>query len=150
MRSPTMYVGACVCAEGINGYRPYISYWFYCEAMRERETHKDRRVNNPEALRALHCQVGIHHRAQRDGADRVVNGVGLVADERIELLVSICVSERSELLQDVALPCRSGDKLARGLDGLAHDRDVNGFPENVWVDDWGVEGVGGSEGEIAA
>ena len=80
----------------------------------------------------------------------MINSIRVRADEGVERGVCRGVREVSKLIPYEAFPGGSGDKRARSFHGLAHDGEVGGGSEKVWVEERGSEGVGGVHGDVAA
>lgn len=68
-------------------------------------THESRCIDNPQTLGALHPQIRIQRAlltlAHRDRAHRMVNGVGLVANERIDLRIGLRLGKVAKLTGNV-------------------------------------------------
>jgi hypothetical protein len=80
----------------------------------------------------------------------MVNGVRRIPRVRLDLRVRLRRGECAELGDDPVTPGRGGHESAGGFDGFALDADVDVGVVEVGVDDGGVEGVCGSECDVAA
>lgn len=117
----------------------------------QKTTHQSRGVHDSQASGTLHpqircqCTVSTHP----NGANGVVDRVGVVARIRVDLVVRLRLCKRAELADDIVRPRGSGHERACRLDCGADDRNVDVCPQEVRVHERGVEGIAGGERDAA-